>query len=88
MHVPCASAAGPASGTGSALAGHPSHAGPHTGRAARSKRLRYGIQCSRMRLSARRPAQNLLAASRDPGGDQDVHPTRTSTTRIQPSTAG
>ena len=32
---------------------------------ARSKRLRYGIQCSRMRLSARRPAQNHLAASRD-----------------------
>jgi hypothetical protein len=77
MHVPCASAAGPASATGSALVGRPSHAGPHTGRAARSKRLRSGIQCSRMRLSARHPAQNLLAASRDPGRsrcppDQDL----------------
>jgi hypothetical protein len=62
MHVPCAIAAGTASAAGSALAGRPSYAGPHTGMAAGSKRLRHGIQCSRMRLSARRPAQNLLAA--------------------------
>lgn len=65
MHVPCARAAGPASATGSALAGCLSHADAHTGPGARSKRLRYGIQCSRMRLGARRPAQNHLAASRD-----------------------
>ena len=49
------------------MAARPPHAGPHTGRAAGSKRLRYSIQYSRMRPSARSPAQNLLAASRDPG---------------------
>jgi len=66
MHVPCASAAGPASATGRIPVGRPDQ-----------KRLRSGIQCSRMRLSARHPAQNLLAASRDPGRsrcppDQDL----------------
>ena len=59
-------AAGPASAAGSALAARRPHAGPHTG-SGQIKQLCYGIQCSRMRVSARRLAQNSSRRSRDPG---------------------
>jgi hypothetical protein len=75
MHVPCASAAGRRQRQALPWRAARRTPGHIPVGAARSKRLRYGIQCSRMRLSARRPAQNLLAASRDPAGDQGVHPT-------------